>query len=316
MLRAPFRTSHLPLGLYFPLEMKLPPGAMWIGECILEQQITSKIQLEYLAHYGRLARLPVPLFVYELTPEQVQGYEVLAQTRMSATAFERVQGKIADGLGVEVYYYPSLPVRAADLFVSSVKSAFKSALSAAALEATFNGWIRLLAEMLPLGYMPYAPWNHGMGACVDPGNACIDGGFNDLLTVVPFDSIPTEQLFWRSLVSSTQMLASSIVVMCAAATDTRPSSPSDPPAVAVAYVTERLRPHIRPERCIGHEIDPRLRRFCEMPSIEDVFRYLRETHREGNAAQFWQAPPSATGLTQQNPDGPGAGLEDSRVLGV
>jgi hypothetical protein len=63
MLRAPFRASYLPLGLHFPLEMKLPPGVVWLDECLIEQEITSKIQRQYLARYGRLARLPVPLFV-------------------------------------------------------------------------------------------------------------------------------------------------------------------------------------------------------------------------------------------------------------
>ena len=51
-------------------------------------------------------------------------------------------------------------------------------------------WAQLMAEMLCLGYMPYASWHHGMGGCVDSGNVCIDGGFNDLLTLVPFDAIP------------------------------------------------------------------------------------------------------------------------------
>ena len=33
MLQAQFRASRLPLGLHFALDMKLPPGAMWIEEC-------------------------------------------------------------------------------------------------------------------------------------------------------------------------------------------------------------------------------------------------------------------------------------------
>src|SRR5690606_2291908 len=37
MLDAPFRASALPLALHFPLDMKLPPAAMWIEECVAEQ---------------------------------------------------------------------------------------------------------------------------------------------------------------------------------------------------------------------------------------------------------------------------------------
>ena len=294
MLRAPFRASYLPLGLHYPLDMKLPPAAMWIEECVLEQEIASAIQLDYFRHYGRLARLPVPLFVYELTSAHVQRYEAIVRARLSAAAFKRIEAKVADGLGIEVYYYPTLPVRAADLYVPDVKAAFRSDLRADVLDGTFNNWIRLLAEMLHLGYMPFAPWNHGMGACVDPGNACIDGGFHDLLTLVPFTSIPNEHLFWRSLSTSIQMLASTVIAMSSVASDVKSSSQSDPIGVALAYVMERLRAHIRSDRCNRHPVDSRLLRFFDAPSVEDVFRHLRETHRDGTPAQFGASPGPAT----------------------
>ncbi len=64
MLNTPFRASPLSLGLHFPLDMRLPPAAMWIEECVAEQAVSSRIQQEYLDRYGRLARLPLPLFVF------------------------------------------------------------------------------------------------------------------------------------------------------------------------------------------------------------------------------------------------------------
>lgn len=318
MLTAPFRGSYLPLGLHFPLEMKLPPGAMWIEECVLEQDVTSRIQSEYLAQYGRLARLPVPLFVFELGQDQVQQYRALIRARVSAATFSRIEAKLAGGLGVEVYYYPSLPVRAADLFVTEIRTSCASTLTSQALEETFGAWIRLMADMLHLGYMPYAPWNHGMGACVDPGNACIDGGFNDVLTIVPFDSIPSESLFWRSLGQSIQMLASSVGVTCAAAAEASPRFQPEPPAAAVAYVTEALREHIRshvPER---RAVDPRLLRFFERPAVEDIFRHQREAQRERSAAQSTQfsgperstpSPAASAAAIESNPQSP-------QVIGV
>ena len=290
MLRAPFRGSYLPLGLHYPLEIKLPPAAMWIEECVTEQEVTSSIQMVYFKHYGNLARLPVPLLVYQFTTEQVQRYEAIVRARVSAAAFKRFEAKVAGGLGIEVYYYPTVPVRAADLSVSGIKSAFESCLNAAALDSTFNNWIELMADLLHLGYMPYAPWNHGMGACVDPGNACVDGGFNDLLTIVPFDAIPGEHLFWRSLSSSVQLLASSIVAMCAATTNSRPWSQSDPIGVAIAYVMERLRTRILSYECQSHPVDDRLAQFFEEPSVHDVLRHLRETHREGGSPGQYPYP--------------------------
>src|SRR5690606_8035032 len=74
MLRAPFRSSALTLGLHFPMEIKLPPGAMWIEECKAEQKISSRIQSDYLKRYGRLARLPLPLFTFKATQQQDACY--------------------------------------------------------------------------------------------------------------------------------------------------------------------------------------------------------------------------------------------------
>jgi hypothetical protein len=286
MLAVPFRSSYLSLGLHFPLEMKLPPGAMWIEECILEQKVTSAIQRQYLAKHGRLARLPVPLFVFQLTAQQTENYRQVVRSRLSPGAFSRIEAKVDGGLGVEVYYYPSLPIRAADLLTMDANEGLRTMLNAEALQATFSDWIQLMAELLDLGHMPYAPWNHGMGAYVDPGNACIDGGFNDLLTVVSFDSITDETLFSRALRQSIQSLASSLTAMCAASTGTKSPTQSEPLAAAVAYVTEGLRGRIRAEHLDKDCLDPRLVRFFEQPSVEDLFRSLRGLQRDGRPPQY------------------------------
>jgi hypothetical protein len=291
MLGAPFRASTLPMALHFALEMKLPPAAMWIEECVMEQHITSRIQLEYFRHYGRLARLPMPLFVFELTREQVRGYEAALRSRVSAAAFTRIEAKIADGLGIEVYYYPSLPIRTADLFVDHVKKTFRGVLSVDALERVFLDWIELLYEMLHLGYMPYAPWNYGMGSCVDTGNACIDGGFNDLLTLVPFDSIPTELLFRRSLHATMESLSNSIASVCAVASNTRAESKVDSTGTHFAYVAERLRAHVKAEHCDGHALDARLKRFFEVPTVSDVIDHVRELQGNGQDRRQFVATP-------------------------
>jgi hypothetical protein len=314
MLRAPFRGSYLSLGLYFPLEMKLPPGAMWIEECVLEQKISSQVQQRYLAQYGYLARLPVPLFVFELTAEQVESYREVVRARLSADAFSRIDAKVRGGLGVEVYYYPSLPIRVADLPELDVK-AFSAVSSAETLKATFDAWIQLMAELLGLGYMPSAPWNRGMGGYVDPGNACIDGGFNDLVTIVPFDSIPSEYLFWRSLRQSIQMLAHSVAAMCVAVTETRAPLPSEPPAAAVEYVTEELRHRIRSEQQNTQDLDPRLTRFFEVPSVTDLLRHLRDIQRPGRAAQY-RPPASSISPPSNSKVGAAAPSETHETIGA
>lgn len=62
--------------------------------------------------------------------------------------------------------------------------------------------------------MPYAPWNKGWGSCLDAGNACLDGGLADLLTLVPFESIPDDRLFQVSLLSSLEVLSQTVVSLC------------------------------------------------------------------------------------------------------
>jgi hypothetical protein len=298
MLGAPFRTSPLPMAINFALHMKLPPAAMWIEECAMEQHTTSKVQLEYLRHYGRLARLPVPLFVFELRREQVRQYESALRSRLSAAAFKRIEAKMADGLGVEVYYYPCLPVRVADLFVGDVKKAFHGALGIDVLERVFDEWIKLTYDMLHLGYMPYAPWNEGMGSCVDTGNACIDGGFNDLLTLVPFESIPSDLLFRRSLHASIEALSYSVAAVCSVASNTRSTVKIDSTGTHFAYVAERLRVHLRSEQCDRHAVDPRLTRCFDVPTVTDVIDHVREVQGVRDGERQFVARPLAAGATE------------------
>lgn len=287
MLGAPFRSSALPLALHFPLDMKLPPAAMWIEECLAEQAVSSRLQQLYLERHGRLARLPLPLFVFRMTPAQLARYEEVVCSRLSADANRKIRNKLSDGLGVEVYYYPELPVRVADLFVGNVRETFKDALAPEQVEITFGKWARLLSEILCLGYMPYAPWHHGMGSCCDQGNVCIDGGFNDLLTLVPFDAIPDDVLFRQSLAASTRMLAESMASLAAASVGMAPAADSEAIPVAAGYINDRLREHVRAMLRDGHAMDARLKRVFEVPGFPDVVDVLRKSHRgRGGAPQF------------------------------
>lgn len=287
MLGARFRSSSLPLGLHFPLDMKLPPAAMWIEECLAEQAISSKIQRQYLHRYGQLARLPLPLFVFKLTPEQLRGYEECISSRISADAMWKIRNKLADGLGVEVYYYPELPVRVADLFVGNVRDVFKPLLASESVETTCESWVLLFARLLCLGYMPFAPWHHGMGGCVDAGNVCIDGGFNDLLTVVSFDTIPDEHLFRRSLQGSIQMLAESISALSAASMGTTVSAENEVVSLAVSFVTDRLRHHIMGADQGRHALDGRLVHFFHNPGVADILRQLGSGRGRSGHGQYY-----------------------------
>jgi hypothetical protein len=283
MLKAPFRASHLPMGLHFPLDMKLPPAAMWIAECSMEQGVSSELQSKYLSLHGRLARLPVPLFVFRLTPEQQCRYETVIRARLPEDALGKIKAKLGDGLGVEVYYYPDLPVRVADLAIEGVREVFRRALAPAHIDRTYKNWVSLLAEILHLGYMPYAPWHHGMGGCIDPGNACIDGGFNDLLTLVPFSAIPSEVHFRRALLASTRILADSMTGLAAASVGTQNMSDSEVTAVASAFVISRLRDHLEAlEVQTGVPAVPWLKASVQLPDANTILRLTSQLNDARN----------------------------------
>lgn len=301
MLGAPFRASPLPLALHFPLDMKLPPSAMWIEECVAEQAVSSRIQQQYLSRHGRLARLPLPLFVFRMTPQQNARYEEVIRGRLSDDAIRKIKNKLTDGMGVEVYYYPELPVRVADLSVGNVRETFKAALEVEQVEETFNRWTKLLAEMLCLDYMPYVPWHHGMGGCVDVGNVCIDGGFNDMLTLVPFDGIPDEVLFRHSLQASIRMLADSMVSMAVASLGTsQPGAESDVTSLAVAHLTKNLREHVLANERDGHAVNARLKRFFDPSEAADIFNLLRQIHQgRSRPSQFLARADVSTALLER-----------------
>lgn len=276
MLRAPFRSSALTLGLHFPMEIKLPPGAMWIEECKAEQKISSRIQSDYLKRYGRLARLPLPLFTFKATQQQDACYEQVVRTRLPEDAVRKVEPKLRDGLGVEAYYYPELPVRVADLFVGNVREAFKQALHSGQVTLTIDAWCGLLSELLCLGYSPFTPWHRGMGACVDRGNVCIDGGFNDLLTITEFSSIPDDAALRGCAQGSVKTLAESVLALAAASIGmtSAPAIESDIGALAFEYVARRVGAGVLAEARNGQRVDARLLRYFDEPTIAELLERM------------------------------------------
>jgi hypothetical protein len=278
MLSAPIRASPLPLGFHFPLDMRIPPGAMWIHECTAEQELATAVQKRFLDEFGYFGRLPIPLFVFKFPDASVNRYSQTVRARMSEFAFKKFSNKLQDGLGVEVYFYPTVPVRVADLSSGNMKDAFGEFLSTECVADTTGKWARLFAELLQLRYMPYVPWHHGMGACVDFGNACLDGGFNDMLTISPFEVIPSRALLRRSLSASIRVFADTIASYCNAAAGGNGLVSQDAEAAAFAqrYAWERIREHLRSFKSEGRNVDDNLMAFLEMPSTADIVSVLRE----------------------------------------
>jgi hypothetical protein len=126
-----------------------------------------------------------------------------------------------------------------------------------------------------------------MGGCVDRGNSCIDGGFNDLLTVVSFDAIPTDSLFRSSIKASVQLLAETVVAMAAASNGIPPTAEQDSIGVAAEYVKARIGDHILEQARSGYVVDDRLRKFFLPPSANDLLEVVRKAHqRRAKSSQY------------------------------
>ena len=109
-LRAPFSRSSL--NHFVATEHKVPLGVS-THEALTQARITAQFQADHLARYGRLARVPVPLLVV-LWPQKFRAALVEAlKPFLAPTSFENLLRILEPGLSALIYYYPSLPLRAA-----------------------------------------------------------------------------------------------------------------------------------------------------------------------------------------------------------
>jgi hypothetical protein len=270
MMTAPFRGSDLPLGLHFPLMVNVPPGVVPLDECFREQRMAAAVHERHLTVYGELAHAPVPLFVHRCESAVTTRYVDALNRYLTPQAFERVENRALAGCGVSIWYYPTAPIRVDDLRVLAATNP-QLRVAADEGEETVTRWCRLFARLLQLGFMPYAPWNKGRGSCVDAGNACIDGGFADLLMLVPFESVPDDRWFRLSLLASAQML-SHTVSMFTVSLGARPAERPDPSLdpLSQVFLRPRLLEAILAETPAGLAPDPRAVSCFAFECFEDL----------------------------------------------
>jgi hypothetical protein len=121
-----------------------------------------------------------------------------------------------------VFLYQAAPIRVADTMDAEWGAALRQSMGESCnIERTIRRWATVVARLLNLGYVPYAPWNAGWGACVDAGNACIDGGVADLLTLVPCDLFPNDHVLVASVHASVDVLTDSVAKFLAATQNMR-----------------------------------------------------------------------------------------------
>ena len=277
MVTTPVRNGALPIGLHLPLVAGAPPGAMPLDECDRAQRLAAALHERHLTLYGELAHAPVPLAVHRCSAEDTARYVEALRWRLPGTAFERAAARVGPGCGVAVWYYPAAPIRVDDLrLLAAADPQLRPAPEAG--EETVAGWCRQFARLLHLGLMPFAPWNAARGSCVDAASACIDGGFADLVTLVPFESIPDDRWFRRSLLDSIDRLSRTVSVFTAAL-GARPADPPGPSldSLSRVFLGPRLLDHLEREAPAGGVLDRRISSCFRLDRLEDLVGASAET---------------------------------------
>lgn len=173
----------------FPLCEGKPPAVhpMWDAE--EEAMCSLELQTAYFKKFGRLAKIPTPLFVFRW-PDSVRdrAWQMLKPHLYDKTQL-LVQSQIEGGLGTFVYYYPTVPLRAMHLRGGDVgpevgyDQRYKTIAALSDPKQAVDGWIKLAAEILSLGWVLTDPTNFARGNCAMPQNLVIDGGIVDVNSV-------------------------------------------------------------------------------------------------------------------------------------
>jgi hypothetical protein len=264
----------------FPVVEGKPPGVHPVWDAIEEANVALEFQSAHLKRYGTLARAPVPLFVYRW-PDQV-GEAVLEHLRpsLSPKVSRIVESEVRQGLGVYVYYYPSLPLRVIHMQVPDVgagatfKERWKRLNELTNPRAAINGWLEITARLLSLGYVATDPANLSRGYCLQAQNLAIDGGFVDVNSLRAMDSFASQGQLQFALSRTIQVLAQAITYFFIGSDARVPGFVLWSPDV-FARVWSELRQRLTAELDAGHDLHPMLVRMCrpEEPSA-DLTRYF------------------------------------------
>ncbi len=201
-----------PITEHFPLSEGKAPGCVYLAEAEAEAEVALEIQRKHLIHYGELAHVPTPLFVFRLSEQTELDTIAALRKQISKPAFERVAPSLRQGLGIYAYYYPGPPVRVHAIGAPwcFLKGQEMLGTPQHIVMKTVPKWIQLYARLLWLGYLPVTPLAWRLGSIFDPNNACLDGGGCDVGTVFPMAEVTDDGFFGQSMLFSFGSLRQSI----------------------------------------------------------------------------------------------------------
>jgi hypothetical protein len=173
------------------IEHKFPLAVLRV-EAVAEAETALVLQQRHLATYGSIARLPVPLLVFELTDEVSQAAFTRFRSLLSHHAYQRMVGSTKGRLGVFAYYYPGIDVRANHIrgMLPQTFDARRSLLAASGIEEICERWVETLTRLMCLGFVPGTPIKAiASGNIVQMTNSMMNGGFVDVDSATPVSSL-------------------------------------------------------------------------------------------------------------------------------
>lgn len=203
--RAASNVGHASMLEHFALREHKLGGALTQAEAVREAGRALELQRAHLRHYGTLARAPTPVYVDRIAPAALSEASAAWQRWLPEAARERLWPLAEQGLAIYAYHYPALPVRVRILeraLPGEDRAAVRARVRGYPIEAIIEGWVTLMMRMLYLGFLPYSHINESLGACFDRGNACMDGGFVDLDSLLPIADLEHEGQVFDALVAS------------------------------------------------------------------------------------------------------------------
>ena len=174
----------------FPILEGKVPGVVTLREALGEARAALAVQRAHVARHGRPARLPVPVFVGRWPEPVAARVATELAARMDGRGLDLALAALAGGLAVYAYRYPAVPLRLAHLSVPDARRGTDVAGRLAAIaghvdpRAVLDGWLGLTARLLALGFVAKDPRAVVSGDCLQIQNACLDGGFADVESVV------------------------------------------------------------------------------------------------------------------------------------
>lgn len=226
------------------VEDKLP-GCLLLGEAHAEAAIAAMVHRRLADDDGALARLPLPIFCGRHPDAVAETAARAISARASRRVWQKIEMLAAAGLGVYVYWYPSVPLRAWGCRAKGEAAAIMS-----------DGWMNLAARLLCAGFLPTTAHSFGRGQCCDPQNAVVDGGFADVDSIVPISEVRTRQDLFVAVHATIREIAASILHVL---------GKDNPAAASFGYSRQMTRQVVwqRLAQACGEHADPRLMQFFD-----------------------------------------------------